>query len=74
MWGELAWADMLMYYIQVLRLVLCPDYYSLLVVKTKFLGTWCPTLLCATMLFVSVYVLGWRMGVEGDFWFSILCG
>ena len=33
------------------------------------LGTWCPTLLlCATVLFVSVYVLGWRMGVEGDFY------
>ena len=29
------------------------------------LGTWCPTLLCATVLFVSVYVLGWRMGGGG---------
>ena len=27
------------------------------------LGTWCPTLLCATVLFVSVY--GWRMGGGG---------
>ena len=29
------------------------------------LGTWCPTLLCATVLFVSVYVPGWRMGGGG---------
>ena len=36
------------------------------------LGTWCPTLLCAT---VSVYVyLGGGWGVEGDFWFSIIRG
>ena len=34
------------------------------------LGTWYPTLLCATVLFV----LGGGWGVEGDFWFSIFCG